>query len=66
MDGGTVRLPRLVGLGRATELLILGDTIDSERAREIGLASEVVPDEDLDGRAGALARRLADGPRSKR
>jgi enoyl-CoA hydratase/carnithine racemase len=60
--GSAYLLPRLVGLGRATELLILGDTIDAERAREIGLGSEVVPDEELPGKAVALARRLADGP----
>jgi enoyl-CoA hydratase/carnithine racemase len=42
--------------------LILGDTIDAERAREIGLGSEVVPDEELSGKAQDLARRLADGP----
>jgi enoyl-CoA hydratase/carnithine racemase len=60
--GSAYLLPRLIGLGRATELLILGDTIDAERAREIGLGSEVVPDEELSGKAQDLARRLADGP----
>jgi len=60
--GSAYLLPRLVGLGRATELLVLGDTIDAERAREIGLGSEVVPDEELPGKAVELARRLADGP----
>ncbi len=55
-------LPRLIGLGRATELLVLGDTVDAERAREIGLATSVVDDDALPAAALALARRLADGP----
>jgi enoyl-CoA hydratase/carnithine racemase len=55
-------LPRVVGLGRATELLLLGETVDSQRAVEIGLAGEVVEDEDLPTRARDVARRLADGP----
>jgi enoyl-CoA hydratase/carnithine racemase len=51
-----------VGLGRATELLILGDKVSAERALQIGLATEVVPDAELADRARALARRIADGP----
>ncbi|ANN19860.1 enoyl-CoA hydratase [Amycolatopsis orientalis] len=60
--GSAYLLPRLVGLGRATELLMLGDKIDAVRAETIGLASKVVPDSDLASEASALARRLADGP----
>jgi len=60
--GSAYLLPRVVGLGRATELLILGDKVTSQRAYEIGLASEVVPDDDLAAAAETLARRLADGP----
>ncbi|HYH27342.1 MAG TPA: enoyl-CoA hydratase family protein [Actinomycetota bacterium] len=60
--GSAYLLPRLVGLGRATELLLLGDAIDSNRAAEIGLATEVVDDADLPARAGGYARRLAEGP----
>ena len=60
--GAAYLLPRLVGLGRATELLILGDKIDAQRAYEIGLATEVVPDDDLHTAAAGLAQRLADGP----
>ena len=60
--GSAYLLPRLVGLGRATELLILGDKVDSARAEVIGLATQVVEDEDLPATAAALARRLADGP----
>jgi enoyl-CoA hydratase/carnithine racemase len=60
--GSAYLLPRIVGLGRATELLLLGDKVGSERALEIGLASSVVADDELLGAATALARRLADGP----
>jgi enoyl-CoA hydratase/carnithine racemase len=60
--GSAYLLPRIVGLGRATELLMLGDKLDAETAVRIGLASELVDDAELPARAGALARRLADGP----
>ena len=60
--GAAYLLPRLVGLGRAAELLLLGDDVSSERAEELGLAYRVVEDEALAGEALALARRLADGP----
>ncbi|HEX6357685.1 enoyl-CoA hydratase family protein [Actinophytocola sp.] len=60
--GSAYLLPRLIGLGRATELLILGDKIDAARADHIGLATKVVPDGSLAQEAGALAQRLADGP----
>ncbi|MCP2260695.1 Enoyl-CoA hydratase/carnithine racemase [Streptoalloteichus tenebrarius] len=60
--GSAYLLPRIVGLGRATELLVLGDTVDAERALAIGLATAVVDDDRLAGEAAALARRLADGP----
>jgi enoyl-CoA hydratase/carnithine racemase len=60
--GSAYLLPRLVGLGRATELLILGDKVDSARAEAIGLATRVVEDAELPATAAALARRLADGP----
>jgi enoyl-CoA hydratase/carnithine racemase len=60
--GSAYLMPRIVGLGRATELLMLGDKVSAEKAVEIGLANEVVEDAELMDRAGALARRLADGP----
>jgi enoyl-CoA hydratase/carnithine racemase len=60
--GSAYLLPRLVGLGRATELLILGDKLDAERASHLGLATDVVDDERLPAAANELARRLADGP----
>jgi enoyl-CoA hydratase/carnithine racemase len=55
-------LPRLVGLGRATELLMLGDIISAEEAQKIGLYNHVVPANKLQEVARALANRLADGP----
>jgi enoyl-CoA hydratase/carnithine racemase len=55
-------LPRLVGLGRATELLLLGDRVDADRAAALGLANQVVEDDQLIEVAGELARRLAGGP----
>jgi len=60
--GAAYLLPRVVGVGRATELLMLGDKVSAQRAMEIGLATEVVPADQLIDRADALARRLADGP----
>ena len=60
--GAAYLLPRIVGLGRATELLLLGDDLDADRALELGLATDVVPDEELAAACDALARRLADGP----
>jgi enoyl-CoA hydratase/carnithine racemase len=60
--GSAYLLPRLVGAGRAMELLLLGDKVSSERALEIGLANEVVDDDALAERTTALARRLSDGP----
>jgi enoyl-CoA hydratase/carnithine racemase len=60
--GAAYLLPRLVGLGHATRLLMLGDTIDAEEAARIGLVDPLVEDGELDGAVGRLARRLADGP----
>jgi enoyl-CoA hydratase/carnithine racemase len=60
--GSAYLLPRLVGLGRATELLVLGDDVSAERALELGLATQVLDDDELPAAARALARRLADGP----
>jgi enoyl-CoA hydratase/carnithine racemase len=60
--GAAYLLPRLVGLGRATSLLMLGDTIGAVEAEQIGLVSELVADGDVDSTASALAARLASGP----
>ena len=60
--GAAFLLPRVVGFGRATELLMLGDTIDAQIAERYGLATRVVPGDRLAEEARLLARRLADGP----
>jgi enoyl-CoA hydratase/carnithine racemase len=60
--GSAYLLPRLVGFGRAMELLAFGDDVSAERALEIGLATQVVEDDELPAAAEALAHRLADGP----
>lgn len=60
--GAAYLLPRIVGLGRASELLLLGEKVDAERALAFGLANEVVDDDALAARTQELARRLADGP----
>lgn len=60
--GSAYLLPRIVGLGHATELLILGDKLTARRAYEIGLATQIVQDDQLPDTATALARRLAAGP----
>ncbi|MDR7463594.1 MAG: enoyl-CoA hydratase [Armatimonadota bacterium] len=55
-------LPRLVGLGKATELLMLGKTIDAREAERIGLVQQAVPAHKLDETVDGLARSLAEGP----
>ena len=61
--GGTIRLPRLVGRGRALELLLTGSMIDAEEAARIGLVNRVVPAASLLDDARALLRvMLAQGP----
>jgi 3-hydroxyacyl-CoA dehydrogenase/enoyl-CoA hydratase/3-hydroxybutyryl-CoA epimerase len=57
--GGTQRLPRLVGLSAALDLLLTGRRLDASRARRIALVDEVVPRADLHEHAKSLARRLA-------
>jgi enoyl-CoA hydratase len=61
--GGTQRLARLVGIGKAKELIFTGTIIDAAEAKAIGLVNEVVPHGDLLGRARAVARLiLSKGP----
>jgi len=57
--GGTQRMVRIVGLGRAKELLMLGDRIKAEEAYRIGLVNRVVPPDKLEEEAKALAEKLA-------
>jgi len=58
--GGTQRLPRLVGRGRALELLLTGESIDAARALELGLVNRVVEPDQLRMAAQELAARLAE------
>ncbi|MFW5418649.1 enoyl-CoA hydratase family protein [Nocardiopsis sp. CNT-189] len=60
--GAAYLLPRVVGLGHATRLLMLGDTVGAEEADRIGLVSELVEDGESGGAAARLAERLAAGP----
>ncbi|WP_394823315.1 enoyl-CoA hydratase family protein [Pendulispora albinea] len=60
--GAAYLLPRVVGLGHASELLFTGDIIGAEHALRIGLANRVVPAEDCVAEARKLALRLASGP----
>ncbi len=61
-DGGTSStLPRLVGMRKATEILLTNPTIDADEALRLGLVNRVVPDAELDDAAMALARELAAG-----
>jgi len=63
MAGGTQRLPRLVGRGKALEMILTGERIEAEEALRIGLVSAVVPRERLLAEAEALAARIAErGP----
>jgi len=59
MGGGTQRLSRLVGRGEALRLILLGGEIDAAEAHRIGLVSVVVPADQLDSEARALAERMA-------
>ena len=55
-------LPRIIGFGRATELLMTGDFIGAEEAHRIGLYNHVVPAAELRNKAAAMAEKLAKGP----
>ncbi|MDP2919584.1 MAG: enoyl-CoA hydratase-related protein [Dehalococcoidia bacterium] len=59
MDGGTQRLPRLIGKGKSLELIFLAETIGAEEAEQIGLVSRVVPPASLSAEVDALAKSMA-------
>ncbi|MFC2167922.1 enoyl-CoA hydratase/isomerase family protein [Acidobacteriota bacterium] len=61
-DGGTQRLPRIVGLGRAMEMVLSGDFIDAQEAYRTGLANRVVPHEELMDKTLELANKIASRP----
>ena len=60
--GASWALPRLIGLRRALEVAMLGETLDSTQALQLGLLNRVVPAADLETQAMAFAQRLANGP----
>ncbi|MHC4222518.1 MAG: enoyl-CoA hydratase family protein [Planctomycetota bacterium] len=60
--GAGFLLPKVVGLGKATEMLMLGDKVDAQTAERFGLANKVVPDGEVVEAAMEWAKRLADGP----
>jgi 2-(1,2-epoxy-1,2-dihydrophenyl)acetyl-CoA isomerase len=61
-ESSTFLLPRLVGLRRAMEMVLLNPRLSAQRALEAGLVNLVFPNEVFDGEARALAHRLAEGP----
>lgn len=57
--GGTQRLPKLIGKGRAAQMIFTAEMISAQRAYEVGLVNEVVPQADLLDRAKAIASKIA-------
>lgn len=62
VDGGTQRLPRIVGLGLAMELVLTGRVLQAEHAAQIGLVNDLVPEGGERTRAGKVADRIASLP----
>lgn len=61
--GGSWALPRLIGMGRAKEVLFLASRLSGSEADAMGLVNRCVPDDQLDGFVASWATRLADGPK---
>jgi 2-(1,2-epoxy-1,2-dihydrophenyl)acetyl-CoA isomerase len=60
--GGSWALPRIVGMRRAMEIMLLGERFDAQRALELGLVNRVVPAADLERAVGAVVEALFNGP----
>lgn len=60
--GGNLRLPKIVGMGKAKEMIMLGEKISAEKAEEIGLVNKVVPTDEFEKEVNELAEKLAAGP----
>lgn len=60
-NGGTQRLPRLIGAGKALELMISGDTVDPQQALELGMLNRLYPRDSLGQETAAFAEKLAEG-----
>ena len=64
VDGGSVRLPRMIGMGRALDLILTGRPVAADEALAIGLVNRVVPDDEALPAAQRLARELAELPQA--
>jgi enoyl-CoA hydratase len=64
IDGGTVRLPRLIGMGHAMDLILTGRKVEADEALRMGLANRVVPPGQAREAAIELARQLAGFPQA--
>ena len=62
IDGGTVRLPRIVGHGHAMDMILTGRPVDAEEAKAMGLANRLVPEGEARSAAEALAAEIAGFP----
>jgi len=58
-DGGTQRLPRLIGRARALEMILLGESISAAEARQLGLVNKVIPPPELSSTVDEVAQRIA-------
>ncbi len=62
IDGGTQRLPRIIGLGRALDLILTGRSVEASEAHQMGLANYLVPEGEARGKAEQIAQKIAAFP----